>query len=79
LRPLGGTPCVAIKARLERAKFNHERSTDPSYYRIYVVQIIDSPAIKFLFLLAVCFVVTLLLYHLFIRPYKLVQFTFGVK
>jgi glucans biosynthesis protein C len=45
----------------------------------YVVQTKDDAALKYIFLLAECLVVTAFIYHLYIRPYKYVRFSFGVK
>ena len=45
----------------------------------YVVQTDDNTAFKYGFLLLVCFAVCILIYHLFIRPYNLMRFLFGMK
>lgn len=45
----------------------------------YVVQTQDNAALKYLFLLIVCFFVTGFIYHLYIRPFKYVRLAFGVK
>jgi glucan biosynthesis protein C len=45
----------------------------------YVVQTEDNAALKYLFLLIVCFFLTGFIYHLYIRPFKYVRLAFGVK
>jgi glucans biosynthesis protein C len=45
----------------------------------YVVQTQDNAALKYLFLLIVCFFLTGFIYHLYIKPFKYVRFVFGVK
>lgn len=45
----------------------------------YVVQTADNAAFKYAFLLIVCFVVSASIYHLYIRPFKIVRFVFGAK
>ena len=45
----------------------------------YVVQTPDDAALKFLFLLLACFMVTGSLYHLYIRPFKFMRAAFGIK
>lgn len=43
----------------------------------YVVQTQDNAALKYLFLLIACFLLTGTIYHLYVRPYKYVGFLFG--
>ncbi len=45
----------------------------------YVVGTKDEVSLKLLFLLIVCFCVIILTYHLFIRPYNIMRFLFGMK
>jgi len=45
----------------------------------YVVQTNDEMSLKFIFLLIVCFVITTLIYHLFIKPYNVIRFLFGMS
>jgi TonB-dependent SusC/RagA subfamily outer membrane receptor len=45
----------------------------------YVVQTNDEASLKFLFLLFACFFITILIYHLFIRPFNIMRFLFGMK
>lgn len=45
----------------------------------YVVQTPDEAAFKYVFLLVTCFSICLIIYHLFILPFKFVRFTFGIK
>ena len=45
----------------------------------YVVQREDALSLKLVFLLVICFVITVLIYHLFIRPYNWIRFLFGMK
>ena len=45
----------------------------------YVVKTADNDAFKYAFLLVACFVMSVSLYHFYIRPYKGVRFLFGVK
>ncbi len=45
----------------------------------YVVGTKDEVSLKFGFLLMVCFIIILLIYHLFIRPYNAIRFLFGMK
>lgn len=45
----------------------------------YVIQTPDDMSLKFLFILLVTFVICLLTYHLFIRPYNFMRFLFGMK
>jgi peptidoglycan/LPS O-acetylase OafA/YrhL len=45
----------------------------------FIVQTSDTIGFKFIFLLVICFVVIILLYHLFIRPYNWLRFLFGMK
>ncbi len=45
----------------------------------YVVQTSDNIALKYCFLLGVCFVLCVMIYHLFIRPYSVIKFVFGIK
>lgn len=45
----------------------------------YVVQTQDNAALKYLFLLIVCFFLTGFIYHLYIRPFKYMRLAFGIK
>ncbi|MFY0599449.1 MAG: acyltransferase family protein [Cyclobacteriaceae bacterium] len=45
----------------------------------YVVRTKDDASLKLLFLLIVCFSITLMIYHLFIRPSNVMRFLFGMK
>jgi len=45
----------------------------------YVVQTSDNIALKYVFLLGVCFVLCVMIYHLFIRPFPVMRFVFGIK
>ena len=45
----------------------------------YVVGTKDEVSLKLIFLLVVCFSIIILIYHLFIRPYNVVRFLFGMK
>ncbi len=45
----------------------------------YVIQTPDAVPFKYLFLIGVCFVICILTYHLFIRPYNVMRFLFGMK
>lgn len=45
----------------------------------YVVTTDDTPAFKWLFLIATTFFVSILLFHLFIRPFRLARIAFGMK
>ncbi|MFK5982898.1 MAG: acyltransferase family protein [Flavobacteriaceae bacterium] len=45
----------------------------------YVVGTKDEVSLKLLFLLIVCFCVIITIYHLFIRPYNIMRFLFGMK
>jgi len=45
----------------------------------YVVQTSDNDAFKYLFIMFAGFLMTLTIYHLYIRPYKLVRALFGSK
>jgi peptidoglycan/LPS O-acetylase OafA/YrhL len=45
----------------------------------YVVQTRDDAAFKYAFLLIACFLISASIYHLYIRPFKIVRFTFGAK
>lgn len=45
----------------------------------YVVQTRDDAAFKYAFLLVACFLISASIYHLYIRPFKIVRFTFGAK
>lgn len=45
----------------------------------YVVQTPDNDAFKYLFLLTACFLISMAIYHLYIRSFKPVRFLFGVK
>lgn len=45
----------------------------------YVVQTQDNAAFKYLFLLVACFLLTTAIYHLYIRPFKIMRFLFGSK
>ena len=45
----------------------------------YVVQTTDDISLKLLFILISCFSITVLIYHLFIRPYDRMRFLFGMK
>jgi peptidoglycan/LPS O-acetylase OafA/YrhL len=45
----------------------------------YVVQVNDSILLKYLFTVTLSFIVTMCIYHLFIRPYALMRFLFGMK
>lgn len=45
----------------------------------YIVGTKDEVSLKLAFLLIVCFFITLLIYHLFIKPYNIVRFLFGMK
>ena len=45
----------------------------------YVVQTQDDAAFKYIFLFVVCLLISVDIYHLYIRPFKIVRFIFGVK
>lgn len=45
----------------------------------YVVQTNDSATLKYLFILLVSFGIIVSVYHLFIRPYNILRFLFGMK
>ncbi len=45
----------------------------------YVVGTNDEVSLKLIFLLVVCFSITVTIYHLFIRPYNTMRFLFGMK
>ncbi len=45
----------------------------------YVVQTTDNIVLKYCFLLGVCFVLCVMIYHLFIRPFSVMRFVFGIK
>lgn len=45
----------------------------------YVVRTKDAVALKICFLVIVCFMISILTYHLFIRPYNIMRFLFGMK
>lgn len=45
----------------------------------YVVQTRDDDVFKYTFLLVSCFLISAAIYHLYIRPFKIVRFTFGSK
>ncbi|WP_299713488.1 acyltransferase family protein [uncultured Tenacibaculum sp.] len=45
----------------------------------YVVQTPDNTAFKYVFLLISCLLLTILIYHLFIRPYNPIRKIFGMK
>jgi hypothetical protein len=45
----------------------------------YVVQTRDDAAFKYGFLLVACFLISASIYHLYIRPFKIMRFTFGAK
>lgn len=45
----------------------------------YVVQTADNDAFKYAFLLVVCFLISVGIYYLYIRPYKFVRLLFGSK
>ncbi|RTL56367.1 MAG: acyltransferase [Sphingobacteriales bacterium] len=45
----------------------------------YVVQTNDTILLKYLFTLTVSFAITICVYHLFIRPYAVMRFLFGMK
>jgi glucans biosynthesis protein C len=45
----------------------------------YVVQCTEAVAVKFIFTFVIAFVVTVCIYHLFIRPYAVTRFLFGMK
>ncbi|AUP80869.1 acyltransferase [Flavivirga eckloniae] len=45
----------------------------------YVVRTKDNISLKLLFLLIICFAITFLVYHLFIRPNNTIRFLFGMK
>lgn len=45
----------------------------------YVVGTSDEASLKFMFLLIVCFFIIIAIYHLFIRPYNMIRFLFGMK
>jgi peptidoglycan/LPS O-acetylase OafA/YrhL len=45
----------------------------------YVVGTKDEVSLKLLFLLIICFSIIVITYHLFIRPYNIMRFLFGMK
>ena len=45
----------------------------------YVVKVDETIGIKYLFILLLTFFVSVCIYHLFIRPYELMRFLFGMK
>ncbi len=45
----------------------------------YVVGTEDDLSLKLLFLLIICFLIIIAIYHLFIRPYNAIRFLFGMK
>jgi len=45
----------------------------------YVVQTDDEVLLKFGFMIVVCFWICILIYHLFIKPFNLMRFLFGMK
>lgn len=45
----------------------------------YVVQTKDDAGFKYVFLLITCFLISACIYHLYIRPFKVVRFAFGAK
>ena len=45
----------------------------------YVVQTRDDAAFKYAFLLIACFLISVSIYHWYIRPFKVLRFTFGAK
>ncbi len=45
----------------------------------YIVNTKDEVSLKLVFLLVVCFCITLLTYHLFIRPFNAMRFLFGMQ
>jgi hypothetical protein len=45
----------------------------------YVVQTNDEVSLKFMFLLLVCFFITIIIYHLFIKNNNIMRFLFGMK
>lgn len=45
----------------------------------YVVQTPDNSAFKYAFIMIVCFIISVLVYHLFIRPNNFMRFIFGMK
>jgi peptidoglycan/LPS O-acetylase OafA/YrhL len=45
----------------------------------YVVKTSDTILAKYLFILILTFLITMAIYHLFIRPYKIIRFLFGAK
>lgn len=45
----------------------------------YVIQVQESILMKYLFTVVLSFIVSVSIYHLFIRPYKVMRFLFGMK
>src|SRR4030095_13440480 len=45
----------------------------------YVVQTTDSVAMKYVFAVLISFLITMSIYHVFIKPYAITRFLFGMK
>ena len=45
----------------------------------YVIQVQESILMKYLFTVVLSFIISVSIYHLFIRPYKIMRFLFGMK
>ena len=45
----------------------------------YVVQTNDGAVFKYMFILGACFVISMGIYHLYIRPFKSMRILFGSK
>ena len=45
----------------------------------YVIQVQESILMKYLFTVVLSFIISVSIYHLFIRPYQVMRFLFGMK